>query len=194
MEEIKFRYQHLKLLLEKADKNPGYAEAWLILESISIQYRKIVELIAFSSIVANEKEYRSIRNKAAKDWKAEYIFNDIERVNANFYPTPIKGIIESKNPDQPDIIDEYEDGFLTRENATELYEKCSRLLHAENRLSQPLEHSDFIDYFKTKEQELFKLLHCHWVTLIPESLRYLVYVQLNSPKEIEIYGAEIGGK
>lgn len=192
MEEIKYRYGYVKTLLSKTELNTDYPKTWLVIESIAIQYRKIIELIAFSTIIANEDIYKSLRPSYAKDWNARLIFQDIERVNPNFYPTPISEFIGKENSDEPIIIAEHIDGFLTKSMAIKLYQKCSAFLHAENRYSKPLNLEEWIKYFKAKHYELNKLLDWHWVVLVPENFRYMVGVNLETNSKVEIYGASIG--
>lgn len=74
MKEIKFRYSYLKLLLDKTELDNKYPKTWLILESVALQYRKIIELVAFSTIIANKDDYKSIRPSFSKDWNARLIF------------------------------------------------------------------------------------------------------------------------
>src|SRR5260370_28719120 len=59
------------------------------IESIYLQYRKMLELIALGSLVANKDVFSKVYQDFAKYWNAELLVKDIERVNPDFYPRPI---------------------------------------------------------------------------------------------------------
>ena len=50
-------------------------------ELVYLQFRKILEEIAFSSLAANKTEYAALRAKFAKHWKAEKILQKLENLN-----------------------------------------------------------------------------------------------------------------
>ena len=55
-------------------------------ESICLQIRKILELIALGSLVANRPEYQKYRKNFRRDWNAKRILETLERANPNLYP------------------------------------------------------------------------------------------------------------
>ncbi len=100
-------------------------------ESICLQIRKILELIAFSSLIANKDIYSAQHKKFAEHWNARLVLQDLERVNPDFYPNPI--IIKPSSA--PGIVSDWtnrQGDFLTKEQFIKVYEKCGGLLHAEN--------------------------------------------------------------
>ena len=54
-----------------------------------MQVRKILEIVAFGSIVANEKEYLEAYNKIEKHYHAKKILRFVERINLDLYPKPV---------------------------------------------------------------------------------------------------------
>jgi hypothetical protein len=59
------------------------------LESTTLQLRKILELIAFGSLVANKDSYSTVYAKVSKTWNAGDLLRELEDVNPEFYPVPV---------------------------------------------------------------------------------------------------------
>lgn len=106
-------------------------EKYLIIEveTICLQFRKILEKIALMSLVANKELYAEQNEKFAKHYHAERIMRDLERINPDFYPVPIKRV---KHESGVDKLVEIEDGHLTKKEFVEIYEKCGGMMHAQN--------------------------------------------------------------
>ena len=94
MEEIKRRMNVIDLFL--SGKGHAVYEP-TTLESVGLQVRKILELIAFGSLVANKAVYSAIYLNFAKHWHAGRLLRDLAKVNSSFYPKPIVEI-PSKQP------------------------------------------------------------------------------------------------
>ena len=69
-------------------------EKYLIIEveTVCLQFRKILEKIALMSLVANKELYAEQNEKFAKHYHAERIMKDLERINPDFYPVPTKRV------------------------------------------------------------------------------------------------------
>ena len=65
-------------------------------------------------MVANKKEFEEQQIKFQKFWHAERIISDIERLNPDFYPKPIKEVPTSDPAIKNDLV-ELKIGFLTKE-------------------------------------------------------------------------------
>ena len=98
-------------------------------EAEALQLRKLLELIAFSSLVSYQKAYRSLRNDIAKDWHAARILRKIESINPEFYPVPTDGF-DRKGWHR------VQGGYLTRKQFERLYDRCGAMLHSQNPLSK----------------------------------------------------------
>ena len=57
-----------------------------MVESIYLQFRKILELIAMGSLAANKEIFSQFHEKFSTYWNAKYIIKDIEKLNPEFYP------------------------------------------------------------------------------------------------------------
>ncbi|MDO6594107.1 hypothetical protein [Neptuniibacter sp. 1_MG-2023] len=99
------------------------------IESEALQLRKLLELIAFSSLVSYQEAYRSVRSDIAKDWHAARVLRKIETINPEFYPVPIDGF--NRND-----WNRVQGGYLTRKQFERLYDKCGAMLHSQNPFSK----------------------------------------------------------
>jgi hypothetical protein len=102
-------------------------------ELVYLQFRKILEEIAFSSLAANKTEYSALHANFAKHWKAEKILQELEKLNPNFYPQPLESPTSAPGFHH---FDQLSGGFLTREEFTALYDISSEVLHTRNPYSQ----------------------------------------------------------
>lgn len=104
------------------------------IESQALQLRKILELIAYASLLPNRKAYENARNDIQKDWHASRILRKIEALNPNFYPVPVSltrgGEWKRKY-----------NGFLTKNQFIVLYDRCGQVLHAKNPFSRVSQRS-----------------------------------------------------
>ena len=158
------------------------------IETAYLQLRKILELIAFSSLIANINVYSKQYNKFATHYNAHLMFKDMRRVNVNFFPEPIIQT-PSKNPEFVSEWSAPSSGYLTKDDFLELYEKCGRMMHAEN------PYGAEIDYDKYKEQlpiwrtKIVRLLNAHTITLFNDSNLYLFQMgDKNSNPSYNVFG------
>jgi hypothetical protein len=104
------------------------------IESQALQLRKVLELIAYSSLVPNRKAYEAVRSDIRKDWHANRIIAKIERINPNFYPIPIERL-------KGNTTQLKRSGFLTKRQFVQLYDRCGTILHAKNPFSRVSQRS-----------------------------------------------------
>jgi hypothetical protein len=102
-------------------------------EIVFLQFRKMLEQIAFASLVANKSAYSAARAKFATDWRATKMLKYLRDVNPHFYPKPyVVGSIEKMADRRHVKLEPLVDGFLTEENFVELYDYCCDILHTRN--------------------------------------------------------------
>ncbi|HVK80016.1 MAG TPA: hypothetical protein VM915_05335 [Verrucomicrobiae bacterium] len=128
-------------------------------EAICIQVRKILESIAFGSLLAHREAYEAAHKDIDKAWRAKAILDRIEAVHPKFYPEPMT----------PHLIEEghwnlepLKEGFLTRSDFVTLYDKCGDILHMWNPF-RPGERK--VDFGRSIDE---------WCDLIQNLLRYHV--------------------
>jgi hypothetical protein len=136
-------------------------------ELACIHLRKSLELISYSSIVANKDEYARIHEKYASHWRAKDILNKIEKLNPDFYPRPVylKGVSETGVKQ----LDYVADGFLTKDEFEALYDRCSDVLHVWNPYDPRPRQVHFGYPVAQWVEHIRKLLSFHVVSLIDGS-------------------------
>lgn len=145
--------------------NERYVEKYLIceVEFICLQYRKILENIAFSSLCANIEQYKGVREKYYNDWNAKKILDAIEKINKDFYPKPVvrKWIGKSKYNSDMYNLEEYKGTYLNREKFIEVYDECSNFLHESNPFSERMDIKKMKKKFEIWLSEIKCLLNHH---------------------------------
>jgi hypothetical protein len=156
------------------------------IECVYLQLRKILELIAFGSLVANKVEFSKAYTDFSKYWNAQYLLRDIKRVNPEFYPQPIIEKLGSK----PGVKSDWEhktDGFLTKEDFLKLYEKCGKIMHAGNPYGTQV---DYAYYEKSIQDWLTKitgLLNSHLIKLVNDPNLYLIHMKEDRDELVHHY-------
>jgi hypothetical protein len=99
-------------------------------ELIFLQFRKVLELIAFASLTANRVKYSAAHARFAEHWRAKDMLKELAKVNPDFYPMPLKPPVL-----QEDGIKHFPavtEGFLTKDDFEVLYGHAGDILHARN--------------------------------------------------------------
>ena len=158
--------------------NKKTTERYLIIEveTICLQFRKILEKIMLMSLVANKEAYAEQNAKFAKHYHAERIMRDLERINPDFYPVPTMLIHKENEYDEWKNI---ESGYLTKDELIRIYEICGGMMHAQNPFSavKPLEELKPPDNKKTSQFQRLRGFSCickgFLAYLFAHYLRYL---------------------
>ena len=150
------------------------------IEFCVLQVRKILELIALSSLVSDADLYREKMDKVEKMWNARLIIRDIERIHPDFFPRPIT--IEShRDEGEPDVFLELNEPYLTKDKLIEIYQLCGKYLHQSSPFAD--EERDNESYLKIKDRLvewrglIIRLLSTHVIRLYNED--YIWYVVMN---------------
>lgn len=186
MDEIKRRNASIKKLSEIA---VGQLHLPVVTECVYLQFRKILELIAMSSLVANrqamEEMNRSIK-KLGKQWNGDAILKLVERINPDFYPVPV---IErsSRHPAAKMELVEKTDGFLSRGEFSRLYNLCGDLMHADNPLGRKTNYHVFWEEGPVWESKILELLGCHKIRLVGQDGFYIVHMHEKRDERVHMY-------
>ena len=124
MQKVKWRLQAIEEI--KSKKRTTSFEHTNI-EFCVLQIRKILELIALSSLVSDADIYKEQLNNVEKMWNARLILNDIERINPKFFPQPI-----CIDPLNTSIWNKRQEPSLTRDSFVRIYERCGKYLHEDS--------------------------------------------------------------
>lgn len=173
MAEIKRRMAVIKLFISH-DLTTGFLITDV--ETISLQFRKIFELIALASLVAHKDEYSKQRQSFATDWNVNGILKLIEKINPDFYPVPTKQILN--NSGRPFKTENIKDGFLTKDEYYKALNTCNDMLHSNNPFSPPKNIKIFENLFPEWYSKVIKLLNHHQVQLYDSNFQ--IWCLMNS--------------
>jgi len=102
-------------------------------ELIFVQFRKVLEQIAFASLAANKVKYSAAYATFATHWNAQRMLRDLKKINPDFYPLPLDLVsIGDKGTNRVIHFEPVFDGFMTQDDFVCLYDKCGQILHARN--------------------------------------------------------------
>ena len=142
-------------------------------ESIYLQFRKILELIALSSLVANKEKYSQAYEKFEKHWNAKKIVLDVERINPNFYPEPVIQVPSSKSGVKMEFLQRERD-YLTKDELVKLYEKCAALMHAQNPYRSKPDYTRYENEIPVWQERIDNLLYAHVINLVDSTDIHLI--------------------
>lgn len=148
-------------------------------ESMCLQLRKVLELIAFSTLVSHREAYSKVRQDIAKDWHGNRILKAVEKINPAFYPRPVNGWVERK-PGHP-RFEHLRGGYLSQSQFAKLYDRCGELLHSTNPFAKAKSFTSFSRKCPEWTLRIEKLILEHTVSLSPHG--DLLWV--NVPMELE---------
>lgn len=126
MEEVKSRIQ----AIENHSFMPMGKEIDTRSELIAVQFRKILEMIAFGSLIANRESYSYVYKNYTSHWNAKEMLGNLRTINPTFYPVPLKTPIT--RADGTKHFDRVGKGYLTDEQFISLYKDCGAILHTKN--------------------------------------------------------------
>jgi hypothetical protein len=155
-------------------------------ESMVLQVRMITELIALASIAANRSLFEEQRQKFEKHWHPERILKDVEKLNPNFYPRPVKEVA-SERPGVVNDLVEIKSGFLTREQLIGVHGRCGDLLHAKNPYGKGVDYKLYERMVPQWLEQIRVLLNCHQVHLLDSKYFYLVHMKEDRDDGVHMY-------
>jgi len=183
MEEIKKRMLAISTIRSKKFTTSYSATN---IEFICLQIRKILELVALSSISANKEEYARQYEKFASHWNAKRILSDIEKVNPSFYPVPHIQIID-KETGRPVRTKKVESGYLTKDEFPDVYDKCSEVLHSSNPYGTQINYDEFEKLIPEWQFKIMRLLDFHVIQLIDSKLQLWILMHPEDDGKVHAY-------
>jgi len=130
-------------------------------EVVSLQLRKCLEIVVFSSLIVNERIYAQTYSDFSTHWRAKKIIEKIKKLNIDFFPKPI--FLSHQNEDGVKHFDYVKDGFLTPEELVTLYDKTSNVIHTWNPFRNDPRIVDFGRSIEEWLQRLQNLLDLHMI-------------------------------
>ncbi len=181
MHEARLRLNVLRSL-SSGESNTTYVRTNT--ESICLQLQKVLELIAFSSLVSHREAYSKVRQDIAKDWHGNRILKAVEKINPLFYPQPVNGWVSTKSG--PARFKNLRGGYLSRSQFAKLYDRCGELLHSTNPFAKEHNFASFTRMSPEWVQRIEKLLLEHTVSIGPRSELLWVDVPMDIEKPVVV--------
>ena len=156
MVEIKLRTAVIDLYMF-GRQNAGYKATNI--EVIGLQFRKIFELIALSSLAAHRDLYSRAYSDFAKHWEAAKLLKNVRQLNPDFYPQPV---IEEKG-DKPGVksnLRPRDSDYLTEDELVQAHGRCGSLMHAANPYGRWIDYGFFDQSFPEWRTRTVNLLNC----------------------------------
>ena len=182
LEEIKLRINSvMEIIDERKNKEQNLNMEEMIqfhmkTEFICLQIRKILELIIFGTMVANQEVYKKTYSDFKNHWNVKKIMRKIEIINKNYYPIAMSFGDSKLNDDGINYTHELNvlnTEFLTKEEFIKLYDKCSEIIHSPN----PFQNNHLINFEKTLEDWMYKivsLIYIHQIKLVNSKHTWLI--------------------
>lgn len=157
------------------------------LESATLQLRKILELIAFGSLVANKDAYTSVYARVSKEWNAGDRIRGLEEVNREFYPVPVIQVPSVK----PGIAMEHKRrepvDYLTKNDFKEVYGRCGVIAHAANPFGKAIDYTYYKQHLSIWRTKVMNLLNGHEIHLVNDPGMYVVHMTVHGNDRVHWY-------
>lgn len=149
-------------------------------ETIGLQMRKILELIAKASLVAHRAVWDEASLWFKRDWHANEILGRIEKVNPSFYPRPVReSQVYESGPLRASWEDVPESSYLTRDRFIAAYDAIGAMMHAHSP-DEDVDYRRFLMRTQEWDDQIHELLGMHQVFLlgVPDAF-FLVQMNVN---------------
>lgn len=180
MEDIKTRLGLIKNIV--AGHSPLGSEG-LDGEVVCLQLRRILEQIAFGSLLAHRDTYETAHNDLERVWRAKGLLERLGKIHSEFYPIPV-----AETRHRPMGVRNFEplkEGFLTVEEFTFLYDTASGGIHTWNPFKQAERILNFEKSIAEWVQRIERLLALHLVRFANTQDVWLV--QMDHPEDHKVH-------
>ena len=152
MEDVKGRIIAIDLIGTPA----GQAVPVVVrIESIYLQYRKILELFAFASLLTAPEKYAQVYEGYSKQRDAAQLLQALEQANPDFYPKPKLAGAAGKAPA------DRASGFLTPGDFVELHRRSSEIAYARDPLAGLTDFDWYMSHAQEWRDKIIGLLDVH---------------------------------
>ncbi|UUZ67286.1 hypothetical protein LP414_22665 [Polaromonas sp. P1(28)-13] len=171
---------------------PGNYDASILyeIESAMLSMRKVLELIAYASLVANEQIMTNAINDLGKLQYAKKFLPRVQEQNPEFFPVPValtkvNGVIVASH-------DKSLDDYFQLADFEPLYEACGHYMHVPNPFAE-MPAPDLKAHPKEWIQRIWNLLETHRIVLVGGEH---AIVEMNGwgPTEVKFHHAGPAGK
>lgn len=158
-------------------------------ESACLQLRKVLELIAFGSLVANADAYTAVYSKVSKQWQAADLLKELGNVNPQFYPVPV---IEVPTKVRGALLQhkKREGDFLTEAEFQEVYGRCGVMAHAANPYGKGIDYGYYQEMLPQWQIRVMNLLNNHEIHLLNRPGIYVIHMKEDRDNQVRAYKFE----
>ncbi|WP_158635908.1 hypothetical protein [Sphingosinicella ginsenosidimutans] len=181
MEDVKAR---LRLIKEITEGRSPLGSEGLDGEVVCLLLRKVLEQIAFSSLIAHRETYEAVHNDLGSIWRAKRLLERMDKLHPEFYPSPIKRGV-SRHLGVHHHFDPVEDGFLTKDEFVFLYDTASSGIHTWNPFKDAERVLDFQRPIAEWIVRIAALLDHHLVHFA--GTKDLWLIQMDSPEDHRVH-------
>ena len=140
-------------------------------ETIFLQLRKVCELIAFGSLIANRDLYAAQYKEFAEDWRLKRMVERLKKLNPDFFPVPVATPVRT-GPDSFHLGHSVASS-LAESELVPLYDTCGKILHSRNPFSTEAATHNIGYSVDEWLARLEGLMRWHYITQVNSS-RWLV--------------------
>lgn len=185
MEDVKRR---LLMIEDLGDKTVTLGDVDLDRDAAFLQFRKVLEFIAFSSLIAHKELYSQAYANFHDRWRACKLLEDIEKLNPNYYPQPIDSV-EVPGEARKHLTPR-KDGFLTKGDFVTLYDKTSEFIHVWNPYTKKVPKIDLVYSAREWLNRIWALLKIH-VAHLPDDRLWIVVIPKERGGAVQVATAEL---
>jgi hypothetical protein len=157
------------------------------IESIYLQIRMILELIALASLAANKPLFEENQKKFHKHWDPSDILKDIEALNPGYYPKPIREVPSQRKGVVNDLLP-MDGGYLTKAELVAFHGRTGNILHAKNPFGKELDYQAYEAQIPSIVEKIRLLLNCHQIQILgKQDFFYLVHMQEERDDRVHYY-------
>lgn len=165
IEEIKSRLLGIDYFLKNTFLNEK-----ITTECSILQLRKVLELISLAAIAPNKTKYKEFRLYAdeQKDFRKDYngrkILEMLKKINPYFYPRPL--MQPTINSNGTKHFAAFTGDYLSMKIYASIYDKCGKLLHADNPWDDKKSYKEFWDKIPNIINQIKNLLNLHSIVIM----------------------------
>ncbi len=149
----------------------------VFIESTSLQIRKILELIAYLSVLVNNEK---LNHKEKNEWRPKIIIEALNKKTIIFYPFPSYVFPPSKDNDEPVLIPFGYKNALSQDDFVKAYKSCCANLHEQHPLKEKLNVEHIFTENKKIINKLKGLLQRHTIGIRHGANKYtFLYVEID---------------
>ncbi|GAB3361713.1 hypothetical protein [Lysobacter tyrosinilyticus] len=171
--------QRIELIRQLDAGEIGATRTEFTVEFACLNLRRILELVAFSSLAANRSAYSRHHADFGTHWKAERILKKLETIHSSFFPLPMS--------EPGSHMAEVDRTCLTRSDFAALYDITSEVLHTWNPYRPGSRQIDLIRSPKEWTHLIWELLRVHMLTIAESDKRFVVQMHHPDDGQVHVY-------